>query len=39
LANQIVTWIKAQIPTVPVMGSHAAFVAPAGTGGMVTTIT
>jgi len=38
LADCIVTWVKAQAPTVPVMGSHAAFLAPPGAGGMVTAI-
>jgi hypothetical protein len=39
LANDIVTWITAQLPTGVIMGSHGLFVAPAGTGGMVTAIT
>ncbi len=39
LADGIVTWVKAQVPTGVVLGTHAAFAAPAGTGGMVTAIT
>ena len=39
LANGVVTWITAQVPTGIILGSHGAFVAPAGTGGMVTAIT
>jgi hypothetical protein len=39
LANHVVTWIKSQVPTGALIGSHGAFTAPAGAGGMVTTIT
>ena len=38
LAVCIIEWIKKQVPAGVSMGSHAAFAAPPGTGGMVTGI-
>jgi hypothetical protein len=38
LAISIIDWIKIQIPTGAILGSHGSFVAPPGSGGLVLTI-
>ena len=39
LAQDIIGYITGLIPTIPVLGSHGSYTAPAGTGGTVTAIT